>query len=251
MIPNIKNLSSFIGKIILCVFFFAFAGTASASLNMNAPQNFGTLSQDLVGHWTFDGANLKNNVTDSSNSGNTGYLTGFGATSTAVVQGALGQGLKFDGVNDYVDVPYLGTVQSSGVYSISIWFNAKVNSGSLSEMSDSSSNRNSIVFEGGRLKLATYNGTTAFGQTIPTALNTVNKWHHAVFVNNNTNTAVYYDNVLVTSNPVANNGAMSASVSQIGYGASSAYFPGSLDDIRIYSRALSASEIKQLYNLGR
>ncbi len=29
------------------------------------------------------------------------------------------------------------------------------------------------------------------------------------------------------------------------------YFPGTIDDVRIYNRALSASEVKQLYNLGR
>jgi hypothetical protein len=28
-------------------------------------------------------------------------------------------------------------------------------------------------------------------------------------------------------------------------------YPGSLDDVRIYNRALSAAEIKQLYNAGR
>jgi hypothetical protein len=33
--------------------------------------------------------------------------------------------------------------------------------------------------------------------------------------------------------------------------ATDGYFPGSLDDVRIYNRALSATEIKQLYNAGR
>ncbi|HEY4714989.1 MAG TPA: LamG-like jellyroll fold domain-containing protein, partial [Candidatus Paceibacterota bacterium] len=34
-------------------------------------------------------------------------------------------------------------------------------------------------------------------------------------------------------------------------GALSAFFNGTIDDVRIYNRALSATEIKQLYNLGR
>jgi hypothetical protein len=29
------------------------------------------------------------------------------------------------------------------------------------------------------------------------------------------------------------------------------YFQGQLDDIRIYNRALTATEVKQLYNAGR
>jgi len=32
---------------------------------------------------------------------------------------------------------------------------------------------------------------------------------------------------------------------------SAAYLGGSLDDVRVYSRALSAAEVLQLYNLGR
>jgi hypothetical protein len=31
----------------------------------------------------------------------------------------------------------------------------------------------------------------------------------------------------------------------------SLYFSGTLDDVRLYNRALSATEIKQLYNAGR
>jgi len=29
------------------------------------------------------------------------------------------------------------------------------------------------------------------------------------------------------------------------------YFNGLIDDVRVYNRALSASEVKQLYNMGR
>jgi hypothetical protein len=34
--------------------------------------------------------------------------------------------------------------------------------------------------------------------------------------------------------------------SQEGFG----YFPGTIDDVRIYNRALTAAEVKQLYKLG-
>jgi hypothetical protein len=35
------------------------------------------------------------------------------------------------------------------------------------------------------------------------------------------------------------------------YGVANQGVTGSLDDMRIYNRALSASEVKQLYNMGR
>jgi hypothetical protein len=34
-------------------------------------------------------------------------------------------------------------------------------------------------------------------------------------------------------------------------GNTSGYLDGRLDDIRVYNRALSSSEVKQLYNMGR
>ena len=42
-----------------------------------------------------------------------------------------------------------------------------------------------------------------------------------------------------------------SSSSQIGNNTASRTFDGIIDDVRIYNRALSANEIKQLYNLGR
>jgi hypothetical protein len=39
---------------------------------------------------------------------------------------------------------------------------------------------------------------------------------------------------------------------RIGHESGSVYwFPGTIDDVRIYNRALSAAEVKQLYNAGR
>ena len=34
------------------------------------------------------------------------------------------------------------------------------------------------------------------------------------------------------------------------FGAFGAYFTGTIDDVRIYNRALSAAEVQQLYKLG-
>ena len=62
------------------------------------------LDSGLVGHWTFDGKNMISNVADSSGQANHGALTG--QTSTTTVPGVIGQALSFDGVNDYVSIPY-------------------------------------------------------------------------------------------------------------------------------------------------
>ena len=71
------------------------------------------LSNGLVGHWTFDGGNMINNVTDSSGNGNNGILVSFPATSTVIVPGKVGQALTFN--NDYVSINDSSSLRPSSV----------------------------------------------------------------------------------------------------------------------------------------
>src|SRR4051794_14974929 len=66
--------------------------TINISLNSLAmPAN----SLGLIGHWTFDGKDMINNVTDTSGQGNNADL--FGYTSTTTRAGMLGQALALNG----------------------------------------------------------------------------------------------------------------------------------------------------------
>ena len=56
---------------------------------------------------------------------------------------------------------------------------------------------------------------------------------------------VWYHVVVVT------NTAVNASNFDIGRTADANYLGGTIDDVRIYNRALSAEEVKRLYNIGR
>src|SRR3989338_8887897 len=103
----------FILTLLLPMFFFAFSHTASAAQIGVSPQVMGTttcatgLSCGLVGYWTFDGTDTPwtsataATTKDKSGNGNTGTLTNMNR-AIALVEGKIGQGLKFDGVNDYI-----------------------------------------------------------------------------------------------------------------------------------------------------
>ncbi|HYF13074.1 MAG TPA: LamG-like jellyroll fold domain-containing protein, partial [Candidatus Paceibacterota bacterium] len=74
--------------------------------------------------------------------------------------------------------------------------------------------------------------------------------HHIVVVATGSNSqTIYYDGVFLDTTSVT----ISPASTQIGIGATSRteYWKGNIDDVRIHNRALSASEVKQLYNLGR
>jgi hypothetical protein len=78
------------------------------------------------------------------------------------------------------------------------------------------------------------------------------KWHHVVGMRNGSNWRIYVDGVLENSATGGTGTLATPWTLQIGHESGSVYwFPGTIDDVRIYNRALSAAEVKQLYNAGR
>ena len=82
--------------------FFSFPHTASAS-KISVSPNILSLSNGLVGYWTFDGKDMRNGVVlDKSGNGNNGNLMNI-STSTFYAPGKIGQAGNFDGGDDYVN----------------------------------------------------------------------------------------------------------------------------------------------------
>jgi hypothetical protein len=217
-----------------------------------------SLNTGLVGWWTFDSKNLKSNVADSSGQGNTGYLTGFGATSTAVTAGKLGQGLKFDGVNDYVTRASPTNLDHSFI-TVSAWVKPQrfVANGAIVARSTVSGNTGGFQFTptsattGAVTFWASISGTWRSSPSANGFLEK-NKWVHAVVTYDGNYVRTYKNGILnVTPSawPGTIDAAGSPNVVNIGkHNNAAAYFDGIIDDVRVYSRAFSASEVKQLYN---
>ncbi len=74
----------------------------------------------VLGHWKFDdGSGLT--AKDSSGKGNNGKLI----NGPTWVTGQIGKALKFDGVDDYVDVPNSASLNpTTGKATVSAWINA-------------------------------------------------------------------------------------------------------------------------------
>ncbi|MFZ2300226.1 MAG: LamG domain-containing protein [Candidatus Moraniibacteriota bacterium] len=157
------------------------------------------------------GTNIAN---DTSGNGKNGTLTN---GPTAAI-GKTGQALDFDGTNDYISVGNVGSINS-----VSFWMKA-----------DGTTKK--IIDLNGTAYVEVSSGTiTATGFTSPTiyvdgaVASTIDTdWHHVVITTSSTITASAVD------------------IGKV----SSGYFDGRLDDVRMYSRALSASEIQTLYRSG-
>ncbi|MBU6232213.1 hypothetical protein KGP36_06220, partial [Patescibacteria group bacterium] len=214
-----------------------------------------TLYSGLIGWWTMDGKNTNwaTGVTsDSSGNGNNGQMIAM-STSTSPVSGKIGQALKFSYLNSqYVSINNIAISSTSATYSC--WINVNSYTGQYEGIfhDDVSSAEQQGLYEDGSNGTVLVVGTGTHGTAvlkIPQSSIPIGTWHHVVGTINGTTYTLYLDgkNVGVS---FADNSYGDTVLAAIGRG-NSQYFDGSVDDARIYNRALSASEINQLYQSGQ
>src|SRR3989344_5397538 len=253
-----------LGFIAACLGFVAFIPNAEAAIVIQAPKYIG-LNSGLVGYWSFDGKDMANvTAYDRSGNANNGTLTN-GPTRAI---GKIGQGLSFDGSNDYVNVSDNANFDLGGKnFSISFWFKANED---LNTIGDIWSDRRSILqkgvdsiglangayqifFEGDvdTVLIEFSNGANWFNaQTAKTSWD-ANTWYHGVITHNQTTMSWYIDGILdsqTTRTETIQNNNDSLRIGRFDRNAWS--WTGLIDDVRIYNRALSADEIKRLYRIG-
>jgi hypothetical protein len=192
---------------------------------------------NLVGHWKLDG-----DFNDSSGNGLHG--TGMGGPTFAL--GKIGQAINLDGVDDYVNITsYKGIlVDADNVqqpFTISCWFKTTGN-GEMVTWGESSPARHRMTFRinAGRLRTEHGDGNIQGDITCNDG-----QWHHA---------AVTIARGAAVSTPGAGlwlDGAFDVRASTDGDPdpyllTAGAYFPGTIDEVRIYDRVLTEEEIAWL-----
>jgi len=213
-------------------------------LNPNHPLSIG-----LVGLWLFnETGGLK--AYDLSGKNNHGTLT----NDPAWKPGKFGQSLSFDGTNDYVKAGY---PVITGTFTVAVW--AKVQDTSARCMVGTRSPIEcsfDMKFTSGNLihaDIGTGNGsvwiTTAADASFSYSINT---WYHIVYVVTPTGYTIYANGNQVGSGLYAENTPVFSNADhEIAIGAyrtlGGENFYGFIDGVRIYKRALSAKEIRWLY----
>lgn len=249
--------------LLLCILILIPTVTDSATtFNLSkAPNSLG-----LVGYWTFDGKDVTDKVYDRSGQNNHGYFIG-GATSSAKTIGKIGQALNFDGGDDYVNNINIGAAGTSG-WTESAWIKTRdTSAGMIVTNRLVADDRSMSLHLGFWAGTAQNDGKIYFSNDGPTcewgAVSTTNiadgNWHHVVGTRPSSGVYhIYVDGLLSgNTNKTVGSGCQESSANAsgkwlIGNGPAWSFsaFNGLIDDVRIYSRVLSASEVKQLYNLG-
>jgi len=171
----------------------------------------------------------------------------FNGTPTSVTYGAgrFGQAGVFNGTSSYTDIPYSLTLDKSNC-AVSLWFKTSTSGfrtlfSLLKEMYLTANMNASGGINAG-------DGIA----TISTPLTYIDgNWHHIIVGKFAGILRVYIDGVLVISDTVTRACSTTAYYSSIGgyrsVGAWEQFFNGSIDQVRIFNRALTASEVQTLY----
>jgi len=224
-----------------------------------ASTSLASLTDGLVGYWSFDNCD----ATDTSGNGNNGTISG----NPQCVAGEKANAFSFDGLPDYVEVPHSDLLNPTQAVTISLW--AKEFSGSPAYSSliykageesagcckdrvyslwtrsdqgihfastpEGASNHVYCDTPGGQYSL---NEFVHVGGVIDTASHTM-----TIYVNGNKAQVCsnYGDSIRTGSYPLRIG-------SHFHTGGDQFNFNGIIDEVHVYNRALSEAEIQELYN---
>jgi hypothetical protein len=218
------------------------AGNTRTSAPVNVTVNSSFAPPGLVAAYGFEEPS-GTLAADGSGNGNGGAVNG----ATRTVDGRFGSALVFDGVNDSVDLPGLGTFYKTG-FTLEAWV----------RKTSAATEDNGVVGtwvgpQGGGPMIwvssnSIWTGTLATGLAnyltsgqAPVA----GQWQHVAFSYNGSTARFYVNGAEVANRPFSGN-VGDSNTWRIGAYSSTAmgFFDGTIDEVRIYNRALTQTEIE-------
>jgi len=249
-----RRKSRFVGFVFSFLVMFGalvFVSPANAAITIRPALNLG-----LVGYWAMD-EGYGNKAYDQSGYRNTGTASG----SPTWVDGRLGKALDFDGTSDYVSIPSATYLQGNQNLTISLWFyyTNTVNYQKIITKSPSASNKDYELSVNGLTTSVGWESEvvdSGYGLDSASGVVSPNQWYHfAAVLNKTANVLTLYinGNQVAQDTTFGNNSAGTTQQIELGRRGytNTLYLSGSIDEVRIYNRALSAGEITRLYNLTK
>jgi len=193
---------------------------------------------DLVGYWRFDEGS-GTTAYDSSGNGNDGTLIG----GAQWVEGQLGGAIQFNGSNANISAPHIPLDSRS--FTITMWVNPVLYTDQQLVFSQGGGGGTNVNMHfrlngNGSVRMGFYNNDL----DTPAGLIKDNNWYHLTFWYDfeNTNRRIYIDGVQAAEDSGSPFLGTSGDTI-IGSWDGSQWFRGIIDDVRIYSRALTDTEI--------
>src|SRR3989344_1331875 len=220
--------------------------------NTGISSMFIDFNRSLIGYW-----NLNNNTLDNSTYGNNGtFINGNGTNCAASVSGKYGTGCEFNGTNQYINVSRSPSLNITDAITVEAWIKTSLNGGTGAGEKLAFVRRNFAW----ALELKTtdvadfllWNETGSLVVLTSTTTLTANQWYHIAgtydsstgvmefYVNGNKEATGTHKGRIFTNNTdlitiSSNNGT-------------EVFFNGTIDEVRIWNRALSEQEINASFN---
>ena len=214
-----------------------------------------SLNKGLVGHWTMSQDSLKGSLlADKTPYENDGTI--YGATFTTDRKGKANSAMSFDGVDDYIDCGNDESLRITNNLSVSFWFKNNVTPSTynayIGRYKTSGNTRVwSISYDDGIRSYFSKNGASGIGTSALTIENDV--WYHFLVTFESGVVKQYLNSELKSTDDISTTvDSLYDTDTKLVIGArdegTSNFIPANLNDVRIYNRALSETEIKTLYD---
>ena len=208
------------------------------------------LAKGLVGCWLMNEGGGEE-IYDLSGNGNHGTLV----ADTHWVSCKYGPCLDFDGTGDYVNIPYDSSLDNPDGFTLMAWAKSDILGSSYSDVGfvmDIGNLRGSgigIFLNSSTDKIEVYahDNTASDASVADNTLDT--DWHFYAGTWDNSTLLLYVDGVKQSDESSPSSGTIDNNPLRIGSQSKSAdrYWLGLIDNVKIYNRALSPSEIQQHY----
>ncbi len=225
-------------------YFRVASGTQSLIVSGKESVLDNNISSGLVGHWKFDEA-AGTIAYDATRNNNSGTLVN---NPVSIPLCKIGSCLNFNSLNStYVNVPDSDVLNPQAI-SLTAWV----------YLTESPTANGNIVSKGDnsgyRFRISNTSKVAWFDRGCTNCISSnqivsQNTWVHIVVTGDSSGLKIFLNGALDNSNVVAYGALNTATSLKIGAEpAYNEYFTGYIDDVRVYNRALTGDEIKNLYN---
>ena len=217
-----------------------------------------TMTRGLVGYWSFDEGS-GSTAYDASGNGNDGTLI----HDPKWTQGKSGSALQFDGVDDYVDCGNDESLNITDAITVEAWvkWSAGVNKAIMDKRDEHYANGGKgwmLRGDSNGIDFAFGNGSDNYWRNNIGTIS-INEFYHiavTLYISGTIGTTKIYINgkevdscnhTIVADLDISNNHSL---IIGSYWNTNQSIFNGSIDEVRIYNRALSAEEVRYHYNHG-
>lgn len=213
------------------------------------------LSAKTIAFYSCDDAKTDSVLVDASTNQNNGIIK----NGTVFSEGQIGNALKFDGVDDYVQFTTSPSFDIGGsAVTISLWANLNFLPadlpGAFGPLFDSDADQYVLYEDKGNNELRFKVSTNASAERpgIPAASLVTGQWLHIVGVYDGSTAKIYLNSNLMDTHNITGT-VKPGQVAMLGRSgiAGASYFNGSIDHVQVFNTALSQIEVTELFKSAK